>query len=231
MSGPVMGYAHPDDGPIPPAISWATGAATAPAADPAGARQALDAAGWRLDPVSKVRKKGDQTLSLALAAADLEPYRSVAASIRDQLTAVGVKVQLNLSPQPRLVGEVLEGRAFDMIVTAVDNGPDPDIYVFWHSSQAAAGGFNFSGMPKNVFLDKDLEDGRVSGDLKLRQAAYADALKLIKENAAAAYLYSPDVLIGATNRLRGVRLNPGIETLQRFEYAQEWYVNTRRVRK
>src|SRR5262249_20785164 len=72
--GPMGGRPRPEDGPTPPAISWATPSATPAPADPAGAGQALDAAGWHLDPASHVRRKGDQDLSLTLAAEDLEPY-------------------------------------------------------------------------------------------------------------------------------------------------------------
>jgi ABC-type transport system substrate-binding protein len=111
----------------------------------------------------------------------------------------------------------------------VRNGPDPDIYVFWHSSAGTPPGLNFSGMAKNVFLDKDLEDGRYNADTKARRDAYADAQKLLSENKPAVFICSPDLLVGINNRVRGYRLYRAAESSGRLEFAQDWYVNTRRV--
>ena len=118
-----------------------------------------------------------------------------------------------------------------MVLTALDNGPDPDIYVFWHSSQAVTGGFNFSGMPKDAFLDKDLEDGRFNYDLKTRKTAYLDAQKILRDNVAAGFLFSPDVLIGFNNRVKGVRVNRAMESGGRYDFVSDWYVESQRVGK
>jgi ABC-type transport system substrate-binding protein len=118
-------------------------------------------------------------------------------------------VTVDIVPQVRLVGDVLDGRAFDMALTAVDNGPDPDIYVFWHSSEMVAGGINFSGMAKDVFLDKNLEDAPFSADQEVRHDAYAAAQKILREAQPAVFLFTPEVLLAATYRLQWVRLYPG----------------------
>jgi ABC-type transport system substrate-binding protein len=123
----------------------------------------------------------------------------------------------------------LQARNFDMALTALDNGPDPDIYVLWHSSQSAAGGFNFSGMPADTFLDKDLEDGRFNYDIKTRKAAYLDAQRILRANLPAVFLYSPDLPVAFNNRVNGVRLNPAMETSGRYDFVSSWYVNTQRV--
>src|SRR5258708_16864085 len=114
---------------------------------------------------------------------------------------------------------MLQARTFDLAVTARDNGPDPDIYVLWHSSQSAEGGFNFSGMPKDPFLDKDLEDGRFNFDTKTRKAAYLAAQKILRANDPAFFLYSPDVLVAFNDRVKGVRLNPAMESSGRYDYV------------
>ena len=224
---PLRGYGHLDNSPIPPAIAWAA-APVGVGRDSTAAAAALTAAGWLRPGGQGTRVKDGNPLMLRLSVADLEPYRSIAVRLRTDLAAVGVEARLDLQSQDVLVGQVLPGRAFDMALTAVDNGPDPDFFVFWHSSQQGAGGLNFSGMPKSVFLDKDLEDGRSSADIPTRRAAYADAQKILADNQPAVFLVSPDTLIGFNARVLGVRLDDAIGSGDRYAYVSDWYVQTRR---
>src|SRR5439155_1413197 len=80
--------------------------------------------------------------------------------VASQLSEVGIVAEVRPVTTASLIHDYLNPRTFDMTLTAFDNGPDPDVYSFWHSSQAHPGGFNFAGMKKNVFIDGDLEDGR-----------------------------------------------------------------------
>ncbi len=203
----LKGYAALDNSPIPPTISWAAAAQLGPAT---------------------VRQKDGKDLQLQLAAPNLDPYNTIARSISSDLAAVGVGVKLRLLPGTDLLA-TLQSRSFDLALTALDNGPDPDIYVLWHSSQSAEGGFNFSGMPMDPFLDKDLEDGRFNFDLKTRKAAYLDAQKILRANDPAVFLYTPDVLIAFNDRVKGVRLNPAMESSGRYDFVSSWYLNSNRV--
>lgn len=226
----LHGYGHVDNTPIPPAISWASDNTAAVATDLDKARKALDAAGWKVPAKGSVRQKDGADLKLKLTAADQEPYATVARRLEIDLGRVGIKVEPDMKSQDALLG-TLQSRQFDMAVDAVDNGPDPDIYTLWHSSQGATGGFNFSNMPANAALDKDLETGRQSSDQKTRHDAYMDAQRIFRETLATVILYSPDMLIGVSHRVRNVSMNPGIEPGDRFEYVDRWYVQSHRVRK
>jgi peptide/nickel transport system substrate-binding protein len=228
IDGPLHGFARLDGSPIPPTISWA--AATEPGAvlDRRAAARSLDTAGWKLPRPGAVRQKDGADLVLALAAEDLEPYNTVARQAVSDLAAVGVKVKLSLLPSQQLVA-LLQGRRFDMVLTALDNGPDPDIYVLWHSSQSVPGGFNFSGMAKDPFLDKDLEDGRFNYDVKKRRPAYVDAQKIIRQDAAADFLFSPDILVGYSKRVKGLRFDAAMDRGGRYDFVSQWYLESRRI--
>ena len=192
----LQGYGRLDGSPIPPTISWASAKDSGPTLDRAAAARALDAAGWKQARTGAIREKAGAPLELKLAAVDLDPYRSVARQVVSDLAAVGIRVKLSILTGQQVLAQ-LQGRNFDMVLTALDNGPDPDIYVFWHSSQAVTGGFNFSGMPKDAFLDKDLEDGRFNYDVKKRRPAYIDAQKILRQDAVADVLFCPDILVGS----------------------------------
>ncbi|HEY8739923.1 MAG TPA: ABC transporter substrate-binding protein [Candidatus Dormibacteraeota bacterium] len=221
LAGPLKGYSNPDESPIPPAISWASMAARRTGADRAAAEKQLDAAGWR--PVKQGRIKDGQRLQVRLATVDAPPYSAAAARVAKDLAAVGIATIPRGTTQAGLLN-ILQGHDFDLALTAVDNGPDPDVYVFWHSSQAGPGGFNFSGMPANSGLDKDLETGRSTADYKVRRTAYLDAQKIILDDHAAVFLYSPQALIGARDSVKGIRLPAGGA---RYDLVQEWSVNSK----
>jgi peptide/nickel transport system substrate-binding protein len=231
IANSLQGYGRLDGSPIPPSIGWAAAPDLGIATNRTAAAKALDGAGWKQLRKGAVRvNKDGAPLELKLAAVDLDPYRMVATQAVADLRAVGVRTKLNLLSGQQLLAE-LQGRNFDMVLTALDNGPDPDIYVFWHSSQAVTGGFNFSGMPRDAFLDKDLEDGRFTYDLKTRKAAYLDAQRILRQDVAAGFLFTPDVLVGFNNRVKGVHVNPAIESGGRYDFVSDWYVESQRVSK
>jgi peptide/nickel transport system substrate-binding protein len=221
------GHADPLDSPVPPGI-WAAAPLHQPAYDPIAARKALDQDGWATAPGGAPRHKSGANLSLRLAAVDAPVDRQLAERIKSDLARVGIGVTLKFNSLDKLVQQLAAG-SFDMALNAVRNGPDPDVYVFWHSSEEKPDGFNFSGMARDVFLDKDLEDTRFKAGIKTRRDAILDAQRILLGIQPAVFLCSPDVLIGINNRVHGYRLFPAIESSGRFEFAQDWFVNTRRV--
>jgi len=179
ISHTLRGYARLTGSPIPPAISWVAESRSVPSLNVAAARKALDDAGWTLPKGASTRQKDGKDLKIRLQSADLEPYAGLARMVETDLGRVGIKVERDLRSQDALLG-TLQARQFDMALDAVDNGPDPDLFVLWHSSQINPGGFNFSNMPVNAALDKDLETGRSSSDSRTRHDAYVDAQKILR---------------------------------------------------
>ena len=217
------GQAVPADSPIPRSITWAyDSAAQQPAHDAAAAAKLLDDAGWTL--VNGVRTKGATSLSFGLTvSSDVPPYERVAERVATQLAEVGIVAQLRPVTTASLIHDYLNPRSFDMTLTAFDNGPDPDVYSFWHSSQSHTGGFNFAGMKKNVFIDGDLEDGRNTLDLKARAKAYATFQEDFAKEIPAVFLYSPRYVIAVNRRIHGYHLDSAIEPEERFAYVSDWY--------
>jgi len=222
------GQAIPADGPIPRSITWAyDSAAQQPAHDPAGAAKLLDDAGWVL--VNGIRTKGTTSLSFGLTvSSDVPPYERVAEKVADQLAQVGIVAEVRPVTTASLIHDYLNPRTFDMTLTAFDNGPDPDVYTFWHSSQAHTGGFNFAGMKKNVFIDGDLEDGRNTLDLAARAKAYATFQEDFAKELPAVFLYSPKYVMAVSTRIHGVRLDSAIESEERYAYVSDWYMEVGR---
>jgi peptide/nickel transport system substrate-binding protein len=222
------GQAVPDDGPIPRSITWAyDSAAQQPAFDRTAAANLLNDAGWSL--VNGIRTKGTTSLSFGLTvSSDVPPYERVAEKVADQLAQVGIIAEVRPVTTASLIHDYLNPRTFDMTLTAFDNGPDPDVYSFWHSSQEHPGGFNFAGMKKNVFIDGDLEDGRNTLDLTARAKAYATFQEDFAKEIPAVFLYSPRYVMAVSRRIHGVHVDSAIEPEERYAYIQDWYVEVGR---
>ena len=225
----LAGQARPAVGPIPQAITWAyDAAATPPNYDPVGAGRLLDAAGWVKQPDGTRTHAGVALGFQLVVAGDLPPYRAVAQKVADDLAQVGVDVTVQAEPTAVLIHDALNPRTFQMALTAFDNGPDPDVFPFWHSTQVHPGGFNFTSMRRNVFIDKDLEDGRASLDLPTRAKAYADLQELFAEEVPTVYLYSPTYTVAVSTRIHGVTLDQALEPDERFAHLDQWYIEAGR---
>ncbi|MDQ6918810.1 MAG: peptide ABC transporter substrate-binding protein [Candidatus Dormibacteraeota bacterium] len=208
---------------IPPS-DWAYSAAAGERLpyDPEAAQRALDEAGWTMPVQGLYRSQHGVDFIVELVAADAFPYRDVARVLQRQLAAVGIGVRLNIVPAGQLVTKYLGARSYQMALASLDNGPDPDQFSFWHSSEAAYP-LNFSDLPRQSFIDKDLEDGRAAIEMKDRIAAYGDLEDLLVDAAPAFFLYEPHYWYAVNRRIGGVHANPVIDAVDRFQYVTDWY--------
>lgn len=225
----LEGRAEPAPGPIPPS-HWAFAREQAEklSYDPAQAARTLDEAEWTYNPKTGLRARGGRDFSVRLVTADAYPYRQVAEAVSAQLRQVGVELKVEPVPASVLVGRYLVGKQYQMAMAAFDNGPDPDQFSLWHSG-APPNTLNFASplTPKQALIDKDLEDGRAGDDRAARKQAYADFQDLMGEAAPALFLFEPHYAYITAKRLRGVRTNPVIAPVDRFQYAAEWYVRSK----
>ncbi len=221
------------DGPIPPAISWAVNPQLRPLGyDVSDAQRLLDEAGWReLAPDAPRVNGSGQAFRISLVVGQEQaPLRTVAQYISDDLLKVGIEVEVVAVNPADLLRRFLRPRAFELALVTFDNGSDPDVFLFWHSSAAASGGFNFVSMRRNVFIDRDLEEGRATSDRALRQLAYFDFQRRLAEELPAVFLFSPRFIYAVNRRVKGIALDTTLEPSMRFRGVEHWYVDTRRRR-
>lgn len=88
---------------------------------------------------------------------------------------------------------------FQALLTTQTISIDPDQYLLWHSTQVQTNLTKYN----NKRLDKDLEDGRKTGDLEKRREKYLDFQRVLQEDSPAHFLYFPKTVIVYRQKVEG----------------------------
>ena len=193
---------------------------SAPIYDKAAAGRLLDEAGWKLDGTT--RKKDGAALKLSVVTTKNSDFERVLSALADQWRGLGVTVTTSIvdptDPAQNVVQNILQPRSYDVLLYQLTIGGDPDVYAYWHSSQASRG-FNFSNY-SNPISDDALTSARTRLEPDLRNAKYltfakqwmADAPAIGLFQATTQYAYSKsvhampegEVLVSAADRYADV---------------------------
>lgn len=161
----------------------------APVFDAARANQLLDEAGWVLN--GDVRTKDGQPLKLNVVTTKNNDFEKALEVLAKQWRSLGVTVTTNIvdpsDPAQNVVRDVLQPRQYDVLLYQLTVGGDPDVYAYWHSSQAASG-LNFSNY-KNPISDDALASARSRVETDLRNAKYTTFANQWLADAPAIGLY------------------------------------------
>lgn len=202
---------------------------TQPKFDRAKAEKLLDSAGWKKGNDGIRRKKGKK-LSLRLTANNSGEFPLLVDILKGQWEAIGVEVQKELIDGIEFNESYVLPHNYDVLITGINVGVDPDVYVYWHSSQSKAGGLNFSEY-KSPTADNALEAGRTRDNDKLREAKYETFLKRWVKDLPAAALYRPAYIYVKHPNVAGLKKRPLVNAADRFNNVHEWTVNTELVEK
>lgn len=225
----LEGQALPLYAPILP-TSWAYNPAVEQAAyDPARARALLADAGWTDTDGDGIRDKEGKALEVEIACLNTPQDVRVAEALAAQWQEIGVRGVAVPVSAGELANEYLRPRAFQAVIYHwLDITPDPDMYPFWHSTQATDPGQNFAQF-KNRDADEIMERARQTPDVVLRQELYRRLQEILRDEAPAVFLYQPVYTMGVRDTVQGVTLGPVRSASDRFQSIAGWYVQTRRV--
>lgn len=162
---------------------------TAPAYDANKASALLEQAGWKLE--GSVRKKDGQALTLNIVTTKNPDFEAALDELSSQWRQLGVTITTNIvdpgDPSQNVAQDILKPRRYDVLLYQLTIGGDPDVYAYWHSSQAA-NGLNFSNY-KNAIADDALSSARSRVEPDLRNAKYATFIRQWLSDAPAIGLY------------------------------------------
>jgi len=203
--------------------------------NPTVANQLLDKAGW-IRGKDGIRAKGGTKLQLNLYYHAGSEYGKVAHQLADFWKAIGVSTKFNAQNDADFQGTISQApstvsHTYDVLLYGISIGVDPDVFVYWDSSQIDLRSpvrLNFSAYssPK---ADAALEAGRTRLDPALRTLKYQPFLQAFQADAPALGLYQPRFLYITHGPVYGLSETPINTDAQRFSNVYNWKI--REVRK
>jgi len=197
---------------------------------PDEAKKLLDGAGWKVDGTTGIRTKNKTPLEFTITTNDFALNVQAAEILKGQWEKLNAKVHLSTVPTKELTETRIRPRQFDALVFAQNIGPDPDPFVFWHSSQTKNPGLNLTGFT-NPTADKLINDARSTTNPEWRSNAYHAFQDLIIQESPAIFLDQSVYVYTVDKNMKGVGLQTMFDPAFRFYDLQNWYRQERRVLK
>ncbi|HEX9594802.1 MAG TPA: peptide ABC transporter substrate-binding protein [Candidatus Saccharimonadales bacterium] len=191
--------------------------------NPSLGSEQLDKLGWKLSEDGLRKNKSGSQLTLSLVTQNSDEYPLVAEEIQRQWREYGIQLQLQFVGPADLQQDFIQPHAYQLLLMGIDQGVDPDVFVYWHSSQAGVSGFNLSEY-KNSLVDAALESGRTRGDEELRTAKYQAFLRQWRNDAPAIALYRPTFIYVQLRSAEGYRADKLADPVDRFLGVSNWTI-------
>jgi peptide/nickel transport system substrate-binding protein len=206
---------------IPPA-TWAYVSAydtTMP--DVEEAKRLLDEAGWKAHPTTGILVKEGTEFRFTIRT-DNDPVRvAVAGEIARQFADVGIRATVASTVFSVLRRDFLQERRYDAALAGWEQGPDPDPYFGWHSSQMGAAGLNIANFA-DLVADELIAKGRTTVDEEVRAEQYRQFQEVWEELSPSLVIAYAEYLYVQANALKlppyGVLFDPAA----RFNQVQQW---------
>lgn len=204
---------------------------SAPTYDPHLADSLLTKDGWVLK--NGVRTKDGHQLTLNVVTIKDDDLQTALSVLQSQWKALGIVVTSNVvdpsDPSANIVQNILEPRAYDVLLYQLMIGVDPDVYAYWHSSQATALGFNFSNY-NNALSDDALATARNRVDPALRNAKYITFAKQWLSDVPAIGLYQSTLQYVSNKQINTLQPSDKLVLeVDRFNNVNEWTVTQQQV--
>ena len=191
----------------------------------------LEDADWKIGDEG-VRFKDGQELSFSLIAINSAEARAATQSLQQQWDDIGVQVEVTLQSEND-IRSTIANHDFMALMHGISIGTDPDVFAFWHSSQAdilAEDRLNFSDYNSSV-ADDALESGRTRSGDELRSVKYEPFLEAWREDSPSLMLYQPRFIYLSHQEIAGFEPIIMNASTDRMYSADEWMTRRQRVDK
>ena len=152
-------------------------------------------------------------------------YSAVARILQKQWQDIGVDVQISLQPEQELQPTIAQ-HSYDALLYAIAIGRDPDVFAYWHSSQADVRSqtrLNFSEY-QSTSANEGLEGGRTRYDPNVRSIKYKSFLEAWQKDSPALVLYQPRYLYVARKPFSGYNVAQLNSVADRFVNVENWTI-------
>ena len=180
------------------------------------------------DAITKAKLGSDVKIRMATTNAGYFP--ALAENLKYQIENLGIDVEVSLySPGQEFLLNVIRPRNYDILIYEIELGADPDLFAYYHSSQANESGLNLSNYSNGIASDLLLA-ARSTIDPKLRAAKYESFLEHWVEDAPAMGIYQVNLSYFVGKNIRTFSEDDRLVTpVDRFVDVSFW--STEKVRK
>lgn len=193
--------------------------------NPAEATALLEAAGWK-QGADGVRTKGNQKLRLSFRSQNTHDYIMVAQYLQRVWGQLGVMVEVRYLEADELQSSIIANHEYDVLLYGISIGADPDVFAYWHSSQASLtsqGHLNLSEYKSQV-ADQALEAGRIRSNPTLRSVKYKPFLEAWRNDAPALALYQPSYLYVSRSDIYNLNTAGYNTSADRLNNVHQWMI-------
>lgn len=183
-----------------------------------------DISKYNYNPLAASATIKAKPLTVVLTVIDSGHNVAVAEKIKSYWEAAGVKSSVKIISGEQ-AANVIKDRDFEILLYGEAVGGDPDVYAFWHSSQAGPKGLNLANY-NNPEVDKLLIEGRNTTNINDRIAKYKKFQEIITADLPVIFLYSPTYTYVQSQQLKGFSGTMIIEPANRFNGISDWYLKT-----
>ena len=195
----------------------------------------LAKAGWKtgtdgfLEKTTTEKKKKVTTkLEFSISTGNIEELAKTAELIKQDLQAIGMKVDVKTFETGNLNQGVIRPRKYDALLFVEIINQESDLFAFWHSTQRKDPGLNVA-MYTNAKVDKILEDAATTIDKQSRIKKYVQFSEEIKKDMPAVFLYSPNFIYVVSKNLKSLPVDHIISPSDRYLNVYSWYIQTENV--
>jgi len=197
--------------------------------NPENAKAILEAEGWKTGK-NGIRYKDGKPLTIVISSADSPEYTNVLRTVKKQWKKIGVDMQSRLE-SPADFQSTIAYHSYDAVLYGITIGADPDVYVYWDSTQADIRSSNRLNLSeyKNTTADTSLESGRTRIAPNIRAAKYKPFLKAWQQDSPAIALYQPRLLYATNGPVGNLPTSSLNSAADRLSNVHEWQVRQARV--
>ena len=197
--------------------------------NPEEANRLLDQAGWTRTGGGQ-REKGGQPLVISLSTQNTPRYTLTAEILQKEWAMLGIRTDVRYYEADELQSSIIAGHDYDTLLYGISLGADPDVFAYWHSSQASIssqGRLNLSEY-KSPAADQALEAGRIRLEPELRATKYQAFLTAWVADAPAMALYQPNFIYIARSPVFGYQRKTANVSADRFYNVHQWMIRQER---
>jgi len=197
--------------------------------DLSNANTILNSDGWIMSK-DGYRYKGGTKLSISLTSSDSSESLRNANLLKSQWKAVGLDLKLNILNESNLQYSI-SYHNYQALLYGISLGVDPDVYVYWDSSQADPRSpfrLNLSEY-SSASADGSLQAGRTRLDPGLRVIKYQPFLTAWQSDAPAVGLYQPRYLYLSNSKINGLAASSINSSTDRYNNVVNWEIRQAKV--